>query len=94
MGRRYGRPITLVSPGGGRIECRPVGAGGTHRYRNFAGVPAVGSAGTDADTATSDWDYGNGNLAATPASGNAGSGLATTTGSRSQRLDYDGVFFL
>ena len=47
-----------------------------------------------ADTATSDWDYGNGNLAAAPASGNAGSGHAVVTGSRSQRLDYDGVFFL
>ena len=25
MGQRYGCPTTLVSPGGGRIECCPVG---------------------------------------------------------------------
>ena len=60
----------------------------THGYRTFAGAPAV----TDADT--SDWQYGHENLATVLASGNAGSGLAVMTGSDSQRLDYDGVFFL
>ena len=63
----------------------------THRYQTFAGAPAVGSAGTDADTDTPNWDYGHANLATALASGNAGSGLAVATGSRSQRLDYDGV---
>ena len=68
----------------------------THRYRTFVGAPTVRTASTDADTATSDWDYRNGNLAAALASRNAGSNLAVTTGSSSgsQRLDYDGVFVL
>ena len=50
----------------------------------------VWSTGTDADTATPDWDYGNGNPAAAPASGNTSSGVAATSGS--QGLDYDSVF--
>ena len=62
-----------------------------HGYRDFAGVPAVRKV---ADTATSDWDYRNGNPAAAPAPGNAGSGLAVATGSRLQRLDYDSVFLV
>ena len=64
----------------------------THRDGDSAGTPTVWSAGTN--TATTDWDYGNGNLAAAPASGNTGSDLAVATGSASQGLDYDSVFFL
>ena len=42
-----------------------------------------------ADTAASDRDYGNGNLATAPASGNAGSGSAVVVGQGSQGLDYE-----
>ena len=66
----------------------------THGDGDFAGMSTVWSACNDADTATPDWDYGNGNHAAALASGNAGSGLAFATGSGSQGLDYDSVFFL
>ena len=65
----------------------------THGDGDFAGTPTVGSAGTDADTTAPDWDYENGNLAAAPASRNTSSGLAVVTGSGSQGLDYDSVFF-
>ena len=63
---------------------------GTHRYGGFAESSTVRSA----DTAASDRDYGNGNLATAPASGNAGSGIAVAVGQGSQGLDYDSVFVL
>ena len=63
----------------------------THGNGDFAGTPTVRSAGTEADTTASDWDDGNGNIAAAPASGNASSGLST--GSSSPGLDYDSVCF-
>ena len=65
----------------------------THRYQTFAGAPAVRSAGTDADTDTSDWDYRHGNFATELASGNASSGHAVATGSHSQRLESTMVCF-
>ena len=66
---------------------------GTYRVGDFVGTSTVWSAGTEADTAAPDRDYGNGNLATALASGNAGSGIAAATGSGSQGLDYDSVFF-
>ena len=59
-----------------------------HGYRDFAGALVVRKVCPDADTATSDWDYGNRNHTAAPAPRNAGSG------SGSQRLDYDSVFLV
>ena len=62
----------------------------THRDGYFTGMSAVWST----DIAALDQDYGNGNLAAAHASGNTGSSIAVTTGSGSQRLEYNCVFFL
>ena len=74
----------LASNGTGVDTAAPAG---THRDGHFSGTFTLWSAGTDADTATPDWDYGSRNPAAAPSSGNAGSCVAT--GSGSQGLDYD-----
>ena len=47
-----------------------------HGYGDFPEAPVVRNVGPIADTAASDWEYGNGNHVAAPAPGNAGSGLA------------------
>ena len=61
---------------------------------DFAETTTVRSADSAADTAAPNWHGGSGSLVAAPASGDVGYGLAGVTGSCSEGLEYDSVFFL
>ena len=81
-------------------DCSPPGGAGvasqtsTHAIGKFATMDTGRNAGTEARTATQDWDYRHGDFAAKPVSRDTGLGLAGTTSSHTSGLGYDGVFLL
>ena len=66
----------------------------TRRYGTIVKALIVRGTGTDANTVTSDGDHGNGDFDVAATTWGAGPGCAVTTNPRSQRLVYDGLFFV